>query len=347
MSSLLFHTLNALALGDPERAHTIARKIARTAQASPLLLDMIGMWYGAKRNPRPVRLFGLTFPNPIGLAAGFDKQGEMLPLLQALGFGFVEVGTILPQPQPGNPRPRMFRVPGQEALINRMGFNSNGAPEIAMDLWRSHKGIRIPVGLNVSRMKNTPLEETVGDAIAALTWTHSSGDYVVLNISSPNTPNLRDLQTAQEKLGAMLRALQSWIGETTQTAGAARKPLLVKIAPDLSDKAMEALVATFEGAQVDGIICFNTTLERESLGVTGQVAKEAGGLSGDPLFPLAYKKFLALRRMTKLPLIYAGGLTNAARVRMVLDEGAQLVQILTGFVYQGPRLVNQARRIAM
>lgn len=274
----------------------------------------------------PVRLFGLDFPNPVGLAAGMDKNAECLAAWEALGFGFVEAGTVTWHAQPGNEKPRCFRYPAQHALINRMGFNNEGAVALAARLEKNRRP-RIPVGLNIGKSKVTPPEEAAADYAMSFRALLPFGDYFVINVSSPNTPGLRQLQDPKS-LATIIRALR---------AIDSMKPLLVKIAPDLSDDAVRELAALAGEEKLDGIIATNTTLDH---GAIPCGMDQVGGLSGLPLRSRSTDVLRILRSETGLPIIASGGIMSAAAAREKLAAGASLVQIYTGFIYHGPQLIR-------
>ncbi len=280
---------------------------------------------------KPTKLFGLTFPNPVGLAAGMDKNASALRAWEALGFGFIEAGTITALAQPGNPKPRCFRYPNQEALINRMGFNNAGASAVAKRLARqkaSGKWPRVPVGINIGKSKLTPNEQAASDYATSYKLLLPFGDYFVVNVSSPNTPNLRALQD-RDSLTEIIQTLKR-INNI--------KPLLVKIAPDLTDDAVRDIAALAETEHLAGIIATNTTLDHSSV---PKDSDQQGGLSGGPLRQRSTEVLRILRSATKLPIIASGGIMNAASAHEKLDAGANLVQIYTGFVYNGPDLIRK------
>jgi len=290
--------------------------------------------------------FGLRFPNPVGLAAGFDKNGIALPALAALGFGSIEAGTVTWHPQPGNPRPRLFRVPADGALINRMGFNNAGAAALAAHLVRA-PCLPVPLGISLGKSKVTPLEEAVDDYAASLDALHPHADYFAINVSSPNTPGLRELQ-GRDRLDALLAALVGRLRERAAAEGrAAPKPLLVKVAPDLGEAALDEVVGACLAHGASGLIAVNTTLDRSALGaaVPPELRDQAGGLSGRPLRDraLAVVRHLAGRAGDRLPIVGCGGISTADDARRMLDAGAVLLQLYTGFIYEGPLI---ARRIA-
>ena len=290
------------------------------------------------RGGTPVRLLGLDFPNPVGLAAGLDKDGVAVEALGRIGFGFVEVGTVTPLPQPGNPRPRLFRLPAARAVINRMGFNNGGVEALVERLdSRRFDGV---LGVNIGRNKATPNERAVDDYLRCLTAVQPVADYVAVNISSPNTPGLRELQ-GEAELWALLEDLGRARDQLAADSGR-RTPLLVKLAPDLGDDALRRAAQVVVGAGMDGIIATNTTIARD--GVEGlRHAGETGGLSGAPLRERATEVVAAVRGEIgpDVPLIGVGGILGAADALEKRQAGADLVQVYTGLVYRGPSLVRE------
>ena len=283
--------------------------------------------------PKPVELFGLTFPIPVGLAAGFDKNGVALPAWEALGFGFIEVGTVTARAQPGNPKPRIFRYPEQQALINRLGFNNDGADVVAQRLRALRDDGRwpkIPVGINLGKSKVTPLEEAADDYLYSFRRLREFADYVVVNVSSPNTPGLRSLQ-GQGPLTVLLRALRA---ENVETP----KPLLVKIAPDLSMEELEEILHVCGANGVAGIIATNTTLDHA---VIAPSRDQSGGLSGEPLREKATEIIREISARSHLPVIGVGGIVDAETAQQKRDAGARLLQIYTGLVFRGPGLIRE------
>lgn len=286
----------------------------------------------------PVRAFGLDFPNRVGLAAGFDKNARAWPGAAALGFGHVEVGTVTALAQPGNPAPRMFRFPAEEALINRMGFNNAGAEAVARTLARQPpRGRRpIPLGINLGKSKVTAIEQAPADYLASFERLAPFADYLVLNVSSPNTPDLRKLQD-EDRLRELLAAVTGANRAAAARPGGRRVPILLKIAPDLSWAQIDAVLATVAEFGLDGLIATNTTLARP--GTLAQV-NEAGGLSGAPLRRRSTEivRYVALRTQGRLPIIAVGGVSDPASAAEKLDAGATLVQVYSGLVFRGPRL---------
>jgi dihydroorotate dehydrogenase len=314
----------------PETAHRLALRALRLGLAPR----------APSPDPAPLaaRVFGVDFANPIGLAAGFDKDGEAVDAALALGFGFVEAGTVTPRPQPGNPRPRLFRLMEDEALINRMGFNNRGLAALASRLAaRPRLGV---VGANIGRNKDTG--DVTADYLAGLEALHDHAGYLVVNVSSPNTPGLRELQ-GRDALEALLGALVARRAEITPP-GRAPTPLLVKIAPDLAEGDREDVAGVALAAGIDGLIVANTTTARE--GLRGSHAGEAGGLSGRPLFAPSTALLADLFRLTRgrLPLIGVGGVFGADDAYAKIRNGASLVQLYTGLVYRGPGLVTEIKR---
>jgi dihydroorotate dehydrogenase len=330
---LLFHC-------DPETAHHLALNALRAAGRLRFPLPLLTSLSGTS-NPTDIAspglartVFGVEFPNPIGLAAGFDKDGIALGAWGALGFGFVEIGTITAQAQPGNPRPRIFRIPEKRALINRLGFNNRGAKAAAARFAALRKAGRwpaIPVGINIGKSKDTPLPAAASDYISSLERLHAFGDYFVLNVSSPNTPGLRGLQQGPE-LDHLLQEVQL----KNYTLPLPR-PILLKIAPDLTFQQIEEIIELAHRHALAGIVATNTTIDRS--GVPGSVAHLEGGLSGEPLRARSTEVVRFLAERTSLPIIAVGGVSDAASARQKLDAGASLVQIYTGLIYAGPTLV--------
>jgi len=322
---------------DPEQAHDLTLGALAAIQHTPLVCAI-----AQERIDDPVTVAGLRFPNRIGLAAGLDKNGRCIDAFGAMGFGSVEVGTVTPLAQPGNPKPRMFRLPDAEALINRLGFNNDGLAAFVANVkrarFRSNGGI---LGLNIGKNAATPIERAADDYLACLAGVYPHADYVTVNISSPNTKNLRDLQ-GEAALDALLGALHRRRGELAEEHGR-RVPLFVKIAPDLDAAQIEAVAGTLQRNGIDGVIATNTTLARDAVQHLRH-ANEAGGLSGAPL-RVASDRVIAQFRAAlgpDFPIIGVGGVTRGADARAKRAAGADIVQIYTGFIYQGPALVTQA-----
>jgi dihydroorotate dehydrogenase len=325
---------------DAERAHELTLDALAALQNTPLQCT----WQQARVDD-PVQLAGLRVPNRIGLAAGLDKNGRCIDGFGAMGFGFVEVGTVTPKPQPGNPKPRIFRLPQADALINRLGFNNEGLAAFLANVqaatrFRQRGGI---LGLNIGKNAATPIEQAADDYLAGLEGVYPHADYVTVNISSPNTANLRSLQS-DEALDALLTA----IGERRESLAAAqgrRVPLFVKIAPDLDEAQVSLIAATLRRTGMDGVIATNTTLSRDA--VAGlRHADEAGGLSGSPVRDSSNRVIAQLRGALGpgFPIIGVGGVMSGQHAQDKLAAGADVVQIYTGLIYKGPALVQEVAR---
>jgi dihydroorotate dehydrogenase len=327
---------------DAERAHHfIFDKLKQTARL-PGTKALLNSLYGYQHPSLAREVFGLKFPNPVGLAAGFDKNAVLTDELATLGFGFVEIGTVTPRPQPGNPLPRLFRLPQDEALINRMGFNNEGATAAAERLRRRHNR-QLIIGGNIGKNKDTPNEQAGDDYVAAFEALADVVDYFVVNVSSPNTPGLRELQD-KEPLIKLLQQVQ-----TRNLARATPRPLLLKIAPDLTDAQLDDILDIARETQLSGLVATNTTIARpETLRTPAAAvaAHGAGGLSGRPLRERATEVIRYLHRHSQggLPIIGAGGIHSAQDALDKLAAGASLVQLYTGFIYEGPGLVRQINR---
>jgi len=322
---------------DPEEIHHLSMNALRLGTTLPGLRELMGASFRYEHPALRRELFGLTFENPMGLAAGFDKDALLADRWRYLGFGFVEVGTVTPRPQPGNPQPRLFRLPADQAVINRMGFNNAGVEAMAKRLSRHDRGTVI-LGANIGKNKDTPNEQAVDDYLICFERLFDLVDYFVVNVSSPNTPGLRSLQE-REPLTRLLSTLQD------RNQGRPRpKPLLLKIAPDLNQAQLDDIVAVARDTQLSGLIATNTTISRADLRTpTGKVeAMGAGGLSGLPVRERAQEVVAYLHRQTegKLPLIGVGGIMTAADAQARLDAGASLLQSYTGFIYGGPGYVK-------
>ena len=331
----MYSTLRPLLFAlDAEAAHGLTLYALGVAQRSNL------MHLVAQPPPAglPVRAFGIDFPNPVGLAAGLDKDGAHIDALGALGFGFIEIGTVTLRPQPGNPRPRLFRLPDHEAIINRMGFNNHGVDALVRNVEQSHwRGV---LGINIGKNKDTPNERAADDYLACLERVYPLAGYITVNVSSPNTPGLRDLQQ-----GESLRRLIGQLADARERLSgqhAARKPMLLKIAPDLDAAQMDAIAAALAGSGVDGLICTNTTIDREAVAGAAN-AGEPGGLSGKPLFEksTAVLRGMAQRLGGAIPLVGVGGVLAGSDAADKLAAGATLVQIYSGLIYRGPWLLTE------
>ncbi len=294
------------------------------------------------------RIFGLDFPNPVGLAAGFDKNAECVNPLASFGFGAVEIGTVTGQPQPGNVRPRLFRLPDDKALLNRMGFNNEGSEAVGERLLS--REIEPILGVNIGKSKVVPLKEAERDYELSFRRLYDSADYFVVNVSSPNTPGLRDLQK-YEPLADLLGHLQGLNETLADRRAQLPRPLLVKISPDLSDGELEAVLRVVEEHQIDGLIATNTTVDREGLETEGQEDLGSGGISGRPVREQSLRFIRRIYRETdgKLPIVGVGGIFSADDALAAIRAGASLVQVWTGFVYEGPKLpdrINEGLREA-
>ncbi len=324
---------------DPEAAHDFTMNLMAKGQntllqkawARPLVSD-------------PIELAGLKFPNRVGMAAGLDKNARCIDALAAMGFGFVEVGTVTPRPQPGNPKPRMFRIPEKNALINRLGFNNEGLDAFLANVRRSQvraNGGAMLLGLNIGKNATTPIEEATSDYIRALDGVYPHADYVTVNISSPNTKNLRALQS-DEALDALLGAVADRREQLSSQHGK-RTPVFVKIAPDLDEEQVGVIAATLQRHGMDGVIATNTTISRDA--VKGlQHAEEAGGLSGAPVLEASNQIIRQLRSAlgSRFPIIGVGGILSGADAVSKIRAGADVVQIYSGLIYRGPVLVTEA-----
>jgi len=296
----------------------------------------------AKRSTtqNPISRFGLLFSNPVGLAAGFDKNGVALRSLAALGFGFIEAGTVTLHPQPGNPRPRLFRLSEDQALINRAGFNNEGAAAFVKRV--EHHRPDCVLGVSIGKSKITPLEEATADYLASFELVYNVADYIAVNVSSPNTPQLRELQQSQQ-LAALLSALQGR-GRELEHRHQKRVPLLVKLSPDLERRDLEMIIEVIDSLKIDGIIATNTTISRKDLSTDEKIVTAAGegGLSGKPLKTRSTQMIAQLYELTRgrIPLIGVGGIFTARDAWEKICAGASLVQLYTGFIYQGPNIAN-------
>lgn len=328
--------------------YSIARNLLfklSAEQAHELTINMLKLpasfalkgLYGAKVQDKPVEVMGITFPNPVGLAAGLDKNGECINGFGAMGFGFVEIGTVTPRPQPGNDKPRIFRLPEANAIINRMGFNNHGVDYLVNQVKKANfKGV---LGINIGKNKDTPEENAKDDYIHCMRKVYQFASYITVNISSPNTPGLRDLQYG-EALNTLLAALKE---EQTALAEKHGKyvPVAVKIAPDSTEEEIAGIAESLIANNIDAVIATNTTLSRE--GVENlEHGGEMGGLSGLPVQQKSTEiiKLLAKHLDGKMPIIGVGGINSAASAKEKLDAGASLVQVYTGFIYEGPELIK-------
>jgi dihydroorotate dehydrogenase len=338
---LLFRAYN----GDAERIHeqTLAAvaRVGRSRQARAAIAALCG------RHRAPASVAGIQFPGRVGLAAGMDKDGVGTRTWGSLGFGYIELGTVTAQPQSGNDKPRLFRLPNSRAIINRMGFNNRGAPALAdrlaaIGVSRGNLAVGIPIGISIGKTKGVPLAEAADDYLASLRAVARYADYVAINVSSPNTPGLRSLQDART-LAELISAL---VNEAWRMAGGGSPvPIFVKVAPDLTETALEEVVQVSAEAGAEGLIATNTTLSRDGISADQPLAAEAGGLSGAPLTQRAREVVRFLAACTTLPIIGVGGIMSRDDGQAMLDAGASLLQIYTGYIYAGPSLVNDLNHL--
>ncbi|MDA8561733.1 quinone-dependent dihydroorotate dehydrogenase [Gammaproteobacteria bacterium] len=321
---------------DPEKAHSVSLFILQKLEK----FKIISLLSNTVSNPK--KIMGLIFRNPIGLAAGFDKNGDYIDGLAALGFGFIEIGSITPRPQPGNLKPRLFRLVNEKAIINRMGFNNKGVDYLISKLKNTkYKGV---LGINIGKNLSTSLDRAVNDYVLVLKKVMPFATYVTINISSPNTKGLRDLQS-ECYLRNMLQSLKKEQHEFNKNNNK-YVPLLVKISPDLSDSEIQQMANVFLAEKIDGLIATNTTISRVEV-KTSIHASEMGGMSGKPLFNSSMnivKKFSKLLK-NEIPIIACGGISSASDAKKMIDSGASLVQIYTGLLYNGPKIINELAKI--
>ena len=322
---------------DPERSHQLALNALRLAGNFPPSKWFLTQLY--ETSSKPVQAFGLTFKNPVGLAAGYDKDALAINGLSALGFGHLEIGTVTLKPQPGNPRPRVFRLPEEGGIINRMGFPSRGSSYVQRQVTKARRPLSCIIGLNLGKNKDTPLTEASNDYIDLIRRFMFYADYLTINISSPNTIGLRRLQ-GREMLEQLLGAIQKEREDISLGRGG-HSPILVKISPDLNDEEMDDAIGVILDKGMDGVIATNTTMARD--GLRSKYKRESGGLSGSPL---AVKSEAVLSRVVKLvggkiPIISAGGIMSPEDAKKRLALGASLIQLYTGLVYRGPKLIKE------
>ena len=325
---------NALFALEAERSHELTMAWLSRHPAS-------GGVFAGRTVEDPVRLMGLDFRNRVGLAAGLDKNGEAIEAFDRMGFGFIEVGTVTPRPQPGNPRPRMFRLPSEKALINRLGFNNQGVDALVKRAGRVRR--RAVLGINIGKNADTPMEQAELDYLACLHKVYAVADYITVNISSPNTKGLRELQQAS-RFDSLLASLASAREALAERYGA-RRPILVKIAPDIDDEALIGIADAARRHGIDGLIATNTTVSRDAVAGLPH-ADEAGGLSGGPLLEASNRILQRLRERVgpDFPLIGVGGVMSGADAAGKRAAGADLVQVYTGLIYRGPGLVAECAR---
>jgi dihydroorotate dehydrogenase len=333
---MLYSLLRPLVFAlEPETAHRIAFHAMET-------VHRLGLYHAHPVPCQSRSIMGLAFPNPVGLAAGLDKNGEYIDALAALGFGFIEIGTVTPRPQPGNPKPRLFRLPEANSIINRMGFNNNGIERLIANVkMMSYKGI---LGINIGKNFDTPVEKAVDDYLTCLRKAYRYASYITVNISSPNTPNLRQLQQATE-LDSLLATLKLNQQRLADDHGK-YTPLLVKIAPDLELPEIDSIAVLLMKHRIDGVIATNTTLSRAGV-ETLPYAREAGGLSGAPLAKRATSVIARLHHALQgaLPIVGVGGIMDTAGAIEKIEAGASLIQIYSGLVYRGPHLVREIAQV--
>ncbi len=326
---------------DPETIHGLTLRTLALAGSVAPVARMLQRRFSVQSPELATKAFSLHFPNPVGLAAGYDKDGVALDGLACLGFGHIEVGTVTPKPQTGNPRPRIFRLPQDEALINRMGFPNQGAAALLRKL--THRKPRdIRLGVNLGKGIDTSLERAVEDYLELVRCFYKHADYLAINISSPNTVGLRRLQ-ARDYLEGLLRALRSERDRLSTETGK-RTPMLIKISPDLSEEELEDAIGAIEDGGMDGVIATNTTLARDQLRSSRR--EEAGGLSGRPLREQSTGMIQSIHRLTygRLPIIAVGGIATPQDAKEKLDAGASLIQLYSGLVYHGPDLIRNILR---
>lgn len=324
-----------LFLWPPEKAHHVTTALLHRVLLVPGMRPLFRALFCYASPTLEKEVFGLKFPNPVGLAAGFDKDATLFRDLKELGFGFIEIGTVTPRPQPGNPQPRMFRLPQDGGLINRMGFNNMGVEHAVERLKGRPKGLII--GGNIGKNKDTPNENAMDDYLICFRALHAHVDYFVVNVSSPNTPGLRDLQD-KGPLTALLNALMA--ENATMTV---QRPILLKIAPDLTDSQLDDIIEIQRETGIAGIIATNTTISRSGLSSSAELTAQAGGLSGMPVRERSTSviRYLHQKSNGAFPIIGVGGIDGPMAAKEKLQAGATLVQVYTGFIYQGPGLVRR------
>ena len=320
---------------DPEEVHYFSFRFIRFTAKIPLVTNILKSVYGVKDSRLKREVFGLKFKNPVGLAAGFDKDAKCYQELSNFGFGFIEIGTLTPKPQDGNPKKRLFRLKADSAIINRMGFNNDGVDAAVL---RLKKNKNVLIGGNIGKNKITPNEEATSDYLVCFNTLFDYVDYFVVNVSSPNTPNLRELQE-KEPLTKLLQILQEENSKKLKP-----KPILLKIAPDLTDDQLLDIIDIVNETKIAGVIATNTTISRE--GLQSENKSETGGLSGKPLTKRSTEviRFLSEKSNKSFPIIGVGGIHSAGDALEKLEAGASLVQLYTGFIYEGPKLVSEINK---
>ena len=324
-----------LFLFSPEKAHHLAMNALHTLMQIPGVASVFRKMTTVSDSGLKTTVFGIEFPNPVGLAAGFDKNAMYYRDLSNLGFGFIEIGTVTPVGQPGNPQPRMFRLPQDEGLINRMGFNNEGVKTVVKNLKNRPKNLII--GGNIGKNKVTPNENAIDDYTKAFHALYDFVDYFVVNVSSPNTPGLRELQDK----APLTHLLQTLKQENAQKANP--KPILLKIAPDLTNSQLDDIIDIIRETNTDGVIATNTTIERQGLKTNSTITSEAGGVSGKPVKSRSTEviRYLHTHSNGSFPIIGVGGIQTAADAIEKLNAGASLVQVYTGFIYEGPLMIKR------
>lgn len=319
---------------DPELSHDLSLN-------SLNVMSTLGLnkFMGARQSSLPVEVMGIKFPNPVGLAAGLDKNGIAIDGMASLGFGFVEIGTVTPRPQPGNPKPRLFRIPEHHAIINRMGFNNLGVDNLLRNVEKSrYDGV---LGINIGKNFDTAVEKATDDYLICMRKVYDKASYITVNVSSPNTPGLRTLQFG-DSLNELLNALKTEQARLAKLHGK-YVPVAVKIAPDMTEEEFGLVASSLKAYEIDGVIATNTTLSREGV-EDSPVSQEAGGLSGVPVRNASTKAIRILARELdgKLPIIGVGGITNGFDAAEKIEAGASLVQVYSGFIYRGPELITES-----
>jgi dihydroorotate dehydrogenase len=322
----------------PENAHYFSAGLLQLSFQIPILNQLLRSYFKESSKSLEKNVFGLSFPNPVGIAAGFDKDARWIDALEMLGFGFIEVGTITPKEQRGNEKPRLFRLQEDEALINRMGFNNSGADAVLKNIQKSnHKN---PLGGNIGKNKITPNEEAPADYLKSFEVLYDSVDYFTVNVSSPNTPGLRALQ-GKDELQKIFHKLFEF-----RESKSKRKPVLLKIAPDLNEPQLEEIVNLVMEMKIDGVIATNTTLNREELKSSEALCSESGGLSGKPVRERSTEviRFLHQASGGRIPIVGVGGIHSPKDAIEKLEAGASLIQLYTGFIYEGPNLIKHINK---